>query len=86
MSMFARSIRREFRVATSPKAQPLWFRVLKWVAILIVATRWHDASWFWPSAAACLVSALALHFFYRMKTRAWTRPWGGWRDLDAGRR
>jgi hypothetical protein len=33
----------------------------------------------------CTLAALAVHFLYRWKTRAWTRAWGGWKDLAAGR-
>lgn len=81
MNTFSALVRREIRVALSLKAQPLWFRVLKWVALLAFAVRYHAASWFWPSVAVCFVAALGLHFFYRWKTRAWTRPWGGWNDV-----
>jgi hypothetical protein len=28
---------------------------------------------------------VATHLFYRHKTRAWTRPWGGWKDVEAVR-
>ena len=33
------SVKREVRVAPSPRAQPLWFRLLKWVVIITVGIR-----------------------------------------------
>ena len=56
------AIRREFRVAFSRRAQPAWFRIVKWTCILIGVAFFHDRAWFW-----------------------WTRAWGGWNDLEAGR-
>jgi hypothetical protein len=85
MSTLAHALRREFRVMFSLKVQPLWFRILKWAASLVFAARYHDQPWFWPLVAACVGTGLAIHLLYRCKTRAWTRAWGGWRDLDAGR-
>ena len=35
-----RSVKREVRVALSPRAQPLWFRLLKWVVIVTVCVRY----------------------------------------------
>jgi len=40
---------------------------------------------FWWCVLAAVGLGLGLHLFYRWKTRAWTRPWGGWNDLAAGR-
>ena len=79
------TIRREFRVAFSRRAQPVWFRVVKWIVIgVLTITFWRrPAFWWW--AAVVLVLALSLHLFYRYKTNRWTRAWGGWNDLDAGK-
>lgn len=85
MSALSHTLRREFRVAFSLKAQPLWFRILKWLAILAVVVGYHGAPWFWLLIAACFSAALGIHFLYRWKTRAWTHGWGGWKDLEAGR-
>jgi membrane protease YdiL (CAAX protease family) len=79
------ALRREFRVAFSRRAQPLWFRFLKWVGLLTAVALWHERPGFWPALAGLTVAALVMHCFYRWKTRTWTRPWGGWNDLPAGR-
>jgi hypothetical protein len=78
-------LRRELRVAFSRRAQPVWFRVGKWLLLLGSAARWHDHPAFWPALAALTLLAFLGHLFYRWKTRGWTRPWGGWADLAAGR-
>jgi hypothetical protein len=83
MNTFTSLVRRELRVAFSLKAQPVWFRILKWAALIAFIVRCHAAPWFWPVMAACSVAAFSLHFFYRWKTRAWSQPWGGWDDVQS---
>ena len=83
MHTFTALVRRELRVALSPKAQPVWFRVLKWTALIAFTIRYHAAPWFCRAMAAALVTALGLHFFYRWKTRGWSQPWGGWNDVPS---
>ena len=85
MNTLARLLRLELRVCFSRHAQPPWFRIVKWTVGLAFIARYHGAAWFWPLAAAWGVGTLALHFLYRWRTHAWTRPWGGWHDLAATR-
>ena len=85
MSALAQALRREARVAFSLRAQPLWFRIVKWTVGIACIVAFHDRAWFWPVVAGWTFVALALHFLYRWKTCAWTQPWGGWNDLEAGR-
>ena len=85
MSTLAHTLRREIRVMFSLKVQSLRVRILKWAVMLALIVRYHDKAWFWPVAAITFSLSLGVHFLYRCKTCAWTRPWGGWRDLDAGR-
>jgi hypothetical protein len=79
------ALRREFRVAFSRRAQPAWFRVVKWSVILVTLAQWYDRPAYWWTLLVLFVPSLALHGFYRHQTRVWTRPWGGWNDLGAGR-
>jgi hypothetical protein len=82
----ATQFRREARVALSRRAQPVWFRVLKWVLILAGGAMLWGTRYFWPVLGAALALSLTLHAVWRWKTRGWTRPWGGWDDVDtAGR-
>ena len=85
MSTLTHTLRREARVAFSRKAQPVWFRITKWVFLLAVIVLFHDRPWFYWALAGMTVAAFLAHFLYRWKTKTWTRAWGGWKDLDAGR-
>lgn len=75
-------LRRELEVAFSRKAQPIWFRIAKWVIFLAITRRLYDTGWFrfWVFGAPAL--GLAGHLVYRHMTRGWTRPWGGWNDVQ----
>jgi hypothetical protein len=78
-------LKREMRVAFSRRAQPVWFRVLKWVVIVgATAMFWRSRS-FWLWMLGFFALSLTLHFIWRWKTKVWTQPWGGWNDIEAGR-
>jgi hypothetical protein len=77
------TIRRELRVAFSPRAQPWWFRLIKWSVLIAAIARYGKRWWFRYVMGGALVVALSLHFFYRWKTQGWQRPWGGWDDVTA---
>jgi hypothetical protein len=79
------ALRREMRVALSRHAQPAWFRFVKWACILAGVALFHDRHWFWWTLAGLTVGAISLHLLYRWRTNVWTRAWGGWNDLEAGR-
>jgi hypothetical protein len=74
------------RVAFSRRAQPVWFRVVKWIVIVGISAMFWRSPYFWLWIAGLLTLAMTVHFIWRWKTRVWTQPWGGWNDLDAGRR
>jgi len=76
------TLRRELRVAFSRRAQPLWFRITKWLIILTLVYFFWNRAWFWWLMAALTVAAISLHLYYRHRTAKWTRPWGGWNDLE----
>jgi hypothetical protein len=85
MNRVNRIVRREMRVAFSRHAQPAWFRVVKWACILAGGAMFYDRRWFWCAMAGLAIAGTATHFFYRWKTKTWTRAWGGWDDLAAAR-
>ena len=85
MNTLAHTLRRETRVAFSLKVQPLWFRILKWTCILVGVALFHDQRWFWWMLGSLAMAGVLMHFLYRWKTKTWTRAWGGWNDLEAGR-
>jgi len=85
MSNLAHTLRREARVAFSRRAQPVWFRILKWTCILVGVVLFHDRRWFWWTLTGLATAGFFVHLLYRWKTKTWTRAWGGWNDLEAGR-
>ena len=72
------SIAREFRVAFSRRAQPAWFRILKWGVLVAVSTLLRRRPYFWAWILAAIGLSLTVHFTWRWKTKGWTRSWGGW--------
>ena len=85
MNALAQALRREVRVAFSRRAQPVWFRIIKWTCILVGFVMFHDRRGFWWTLASLTAIVTAVHVLYRHKTGTWTRAWGGWTDLEAGR-
>jgi O-antigen/teichoic acid export membrane protein len=80
------TLKREARVAFSKKAQPVWFRVTKWAVIVAFALVFWRNRYFWWTLLGLFVVGLILHLIWRWKTKGWTQPWGGWNDLEAGRK
>jgi hypothetical protein len=78
-------IKRELRVAFSRRGQPVWFRLLKWTVFISLSAALWNTPYFQAWIAGVLVTGLIIHAIWRWKTNVWTRPWGGWNDLDAGR-
>jgi hypothetical protein len=85
MNALTHSLRREARIAFSRKAQPVWFRIAKWICLIIGVELFHNRPWFWWTLAGAAMAGLVPHLLYRWKTKRWTRAWGGWKDLEAGR-
>src|SRR5215204_6937851 len=78
-------IRRELRVMFSRRTQPIPVRVAKWVVFLAVARVLHGTRWFRAWVFGLPSVGIMVHLFYRHMTRSWTRPWGGWDDVEAVR-
>lgn len=79
-------LKREVRVALSRRAQPVWFRVLKWVILLGVSVWLWRTPYFWLWILGSLVLGVSVHLIWRWKTKGWTQPWGGWNDLEAAKK
>jgi hypothetical protein len=79
------TLRRELRVAFSRRGQPIWFRVAKWTVFIALGIAFWRRPTFWAWVVVAFVLGMLLHLFYRHKTCCWTRAWGRWNDLDAGR-
>ncbi|MES2620489.1 MAG: hypothetical protein V4615_06525 [Bacteroidota bacterium] len=72
------TISREFKVAFSLGSQPLSFRIAKWVFIIALLYFLNDYVAWWVVLSVLLIPALALHFYYRTKTKGWTQSYGLW--------
>jgi hypothetical protein len=84
MSM-EKSVRRELRVAFSRKTQPVWFRVVKWLLFIGFSVLLWFTPYFWWWILGMIGLSLSVHFIWRWKTQGWTRPWRGWKDVEAAR-
>ena len=73
-----KKIRRELEVAFSKHAQPIWFRILKYLILGTLLYFLWNSKWLWLIMSLLLVLGLALHFWYRYKTMGWTKDYGGW--------
>jgi hypothetical protein len=76
---------KELRVVISGNRSPLPFRIAKWGLFLSIMWRLYATRWFWAWVLALPTAGLATHLLYRHMTHGWTRPWGGWKDVEAGR-
>ncbi len=79
------TIRREIRVVLSRNRSPLPSRIAKLVLFALVTRGLYGMRWFRAWVFGLPVAGLATHLPYRRKTRGWTRPWGGWREVEAAR-
>jgi hypothetical protein len=79
------TLRREGRVAFSRRAQPVWFRIIKWIVLLALIARYWRSGTFWMWIGLVLLAGIPVHLLWRYKTKNWTQPWRGWNDVDAGR-
>jgi hypothetical protein len=77
------TVQKELRVVSSRNRSPLSLRIAKWAMFLAITRRLYGTRWFWVWVLGLPLAGLATHLLYRHKTHGWTRPWGGWRDVEA---
>ena len=76
------SIEKELRVVFSSKRSPLLLKIAKWAVFLVITHRLYGTKWFRAWVFGLPLAGLATHLLYRRKTRGWTHPWGGWKDVE----
>ena len=59
------------------------FRVVKWIVLIGGAVLLFQTTLFWYWVIGLSLIGVILHFVYRWNTHGWTRPWGGWTDVEA---
>ncbi len=75
---FSKSFKREIEVAFSKHAQPIWFRILKYILLgCLIYFLWGN-EWIWLVFGIIFILSLSLHFWYRYKTKGWTKSYGAW--------
>jgi hypothetical protein len=79
-----RVVRRELEVAFSGTAQSARVRILKYLVLGLLMWFFWRYTIFWIILSAALALSLLVHFWYRYKTAAWTRSYGGW-DYEKNR-
>jgi len=79
MMSFRKAMKREAEVAFSKHAQPVWFRIVKYIVLSFIIFFFCGTTWLWIILLPFFVFALALHFWYRYKTKGWTKSYGLWK-------
>lgn len=74
-----KTIKRELEVAFAKNPQPVWLRILKYVLLIGLIYFLWKTKWLWLTIAGLIALALVIHFWYRHKTKGWTRSFGGWK-------
>jgi hypothetical protein len=75
---FSKTIKREIEVAFSKHAQPLWFRIFKYILLGGLLYFFWESEILWISLGIVFAFALFLHLWYRHKTHGWTKSYGMW--------
>jgi len=74
-----KTIKREMEIAFSKHSQPIWFRVLKYILLGVILFFFWGTKLLWIILLVAFVFAMLLHFWYRYKTRGWTKSYGLWK-------
>ena len=74
-----KTLQREIEVAFSKHSQPIWFRVLKYIVLGCVIYFFWGTVLLWIILLSLFVLGMLLHFWYRYKTKRWTKSYGMWK-------
>jgi len=78
MTKAKKIVRKEAEVAFSKNTQPVGFRIIKYVLLSILVYFTCTKPFFWWMISALFGLSLVIHFYYRYKTKGWTRSFGMW--------
>jgi len=76
---FNKSIKRELEVAFSKQSQPVWFRIAKYILLSFIIYFFWGTQLLWIILLVLFAFAMVLHFWYRYKTKGWTKSYGMWK-------
>jgi hypothetical protein len=74
-----KTLKRELEVAFSKRSQSPFFRIIKYIVIGFLVYLFWGTKTLWWIFGPLLVLAFSIHFWYRFKTHAWTKSYGGWK-------
>ena len=72
-------IQRELEVAFSKDAQPVWFRIVKYILLFTLFYFLWGTELLWIILLIIFVVGTTLHFWFRYKTHRWTKSYGMWK-------
>ena len=72
-------IKRELEVAFSKDAQPVWFRIVKYILLGAMIYFLWGTKLLWVILLSVFVVGAVLHFWFRYKTNGWTKSYGMWK-------
>ncbi|MES1219002.1 MAG: hypothetical protein ABUT20_26075 [Bacteroidota bacterium] len=72
-------IKRELEVAFSKHAQPVWFRIVKYILLALMFYFLWGTRLLWIILLSLFTIGFILHFWYRYKTKGWTKSYGMWK-------
>lgn len=79
------TIRKEIEIAFSKYAQPLWFRIIKYLLLGIFIYFFWGSKIIWAILFVTSMLSLAVHFWFRHKTNRWTKSYWLW-DVNKTKR
>jgi len=74
-----KTVKRELEVAFSKHSQPVWFRVVKYIALAALLYAFWNSLTLLIIFCILLPVSVGLHFWYRYKTAGWTKSYGLWK-------
>ena len=77
-------VQREFEVAFSKGAQPVWFRIVKYILLGGMFYFLWGTKLLWLIFFSLITIGTALHFWFRYKTQGWTKSYGLWKHETEG--
>lgn len=80
---FSKIMKREIEVAFTRHSQPIWFRILKYVLLIVTFYFFRQEKLFWIILCIGFASGLVLHLWYRSKTQGWTKSYGLWKHEES---
>lgn len=74
-----KSIKRELEVAFSKHSQPPWFRIFKYLLLSAILYFFWGTQLLWVILLVLFIASISLHFWFRYKTKGWTKSYGMWK-------